>query len=137
MTILESILSFTGMSIASGVSWDVLKMSGKNIISGFKKLFLKNDSFSEEKQCEEFLRLITINKPNSKKNPYNDIKSIYEDIVDKPKENFIDIFKQWITENKEDFSKMNNYNNQYASIKIEYQENKGSGTIINAGIINK
>lgn len=136
MNILEAILHFSGASIASGITWDLLKGSGERIIYSFKKKFIDNKYFSNESECDEFLKKILVKKPNSERNPFKDAQNIYEDIIVRYKEDFTDNFKQWINENKKDFEKIVNNTSQHVSVKIEHQENNGSGTIINAGIIN-
>lgn len=137
MTVLESILTFTRSSIASGITWDVLKCGGEKIISLFKKQFIKNGSFNEESQCDEFFESIANIQTISKKKPYIDVNSIYEEISGETGEKFIEIFKQWITDNIDQFDNLLEKSKmQKVSVKIEHQENSGSGTIINAGIIN-
>lgn len=39
MSILGSILFFAGSSTASGITWDILKTSGKKLINSFRKRF--------------------------------------------------------------------------------------------------
>lgn len=136
MTILESILSFAGASISSGITWDILKGSGQKLIMVFKEKFIENGSFTNKDECEQFLKTIVDSSPNSKKNPYKDAQNIYEDIVNIPMDNFIDLFKIWINENLAGFEQIRNINIQHVSVKIEHQQNHGQGNIINAGIIN-
>lgn len=71
-----------------------------------------------------------------KKRPYNDAGNIYYEITDKSEVDFIDLFEKWINENIGKFDEIIEQSSvQNVSVKIEHQENNGSGTIINAGII--
>ena len=124
MTILEAVLSlagFTGSSIAGGLTWDILKHSGAKIIRSFKSRFASGEKkrFSGEEE-----------------NPYKDVKIIYEDYAQNPDEDFIAEFQQWIEASKISFEQMRDGNVQPVSVRIGHQENTGSGTIVNAGIIN-
>lgn len=141
MTILEAVLSlagFTGSSIAGGLTWDILKHSGAKIIRSFKSRFASGEKkrFSGEEECEEFLKELAEKTPNSRKNPYKDVKIIYEDYAQNPDEDFIAEFQQWIEASKISFEQMRDGNVQLVSVRIGHQENTGSGTIVNAGIIN-
>lgn len=141
MTIMEAILSlagFTGTSIAGGITWDLLKLSGVKIIQSFKNKFGKGDKkyFRKDDDCENFLKDLVEKNPNSKKNPYKDVCNIYEDYTDTPDDSFIGEFKEWIEDNKENFEQMKNITLQTASVRINKQINTGSGKIVNAGIIN-
>lgn len=69
-------------------------------------------------------------------NPYKDVKIIYEDYAQNPDEDFIAEFQQWIEASKISFEQMRDGNVQPVSVRIGHQENTGSGTIVNAGIIN-
>ena len=135
MTILESILSSVGTSLCSQITWNLLECSGQKLISAFKEKFTKNESFVNEDDCEQFLKDIVEKKPNSKKDPYNDVQSIYNDIVDDPKSNFIELFKTWIDENSGEFEQIPNVNVQNVSVRVGQQQNHGQGNIINAGVI--
>lgn len=137
MTILESVLSFAGASIASGLTWDLLKLSGQKLIQGFQKKFIENKCFQNESECDQFFEGISTKAPNSKKNPYRDVRSIYEDIAEDGRDDFIALFEQWLGENTEEFKKIESTGSQHVSVHIGRQENHGAGTIVNAGIINK
>lgn len=137
MTILESVLSFAGASIASGLTWDVLKYSGQKLIQGFKKKFIENKCFQTESECDQFWEDISTKAPNSKKNPYRDVRNIYEDIAEDGRDDFMNLFEQWLGENTEEFKKIESTGSQHVSVQIGRQENYGAGTIVNAGIINK
>lgn len=141
MTIMEAILSlagFTGTSIAGGITWDLLKLSGVKIIQSFKNKFGKGDKkyFRKDDDCESFLKDLLEKNPNSKKNPYKDVRNIYEDYTDTPDDSFIGEFKEWIEDNKDNFEQMKDIILQTASVRINTQINTGSGKIVNAGIIN-
>ena len=133
MTILESILSLTVSSAVSGVIWDVIKNEGSKVIENFKETFIKKQIFANSKQVDTFVEEICTATPNSKKNPYNDVRNIYEDIVDEPNEEFIMEFKEWIEKNKCTLENLLNeapiaQNNSFI---IRKQVNSGSGEIKN------
>lgn len=137
MTILETVLSFVGASLASGITWDLLKYSGEKIITNFKSDFLKEGIFDKDSDCEEFIEEIAKKQSISKKRPFNDIGSVYNEITDKSEEEFVKHFEKWIKQNYKLFEELvQQKSTQNVSVKIEHQENSGNGTIINAGIIN-
>lgn len=136
MTILEQSLVFIGSSIASGITWDVLKTSGSNIIKNFKEKFLKKNVFENEGQCDEFLERISSNPSNSIKKPFNDVQTIFEDITDNETVNFSEEFQLWLKENEEKLKDLVSNPMQMASVHIGSQTNLGSGNIINTGIWN-
>ena len=47
----------------------------------------------QEEECEEFLKELAEKTPNSRKNPYKDVKIIYEDYAQNPDEDFIAEFQ--------------------------------------------
>lgn len=136
MTILQNVMNLLLESAYSGVIWDLTKGCGKNLIKAFSQKFIQNESFKNPDEVTDFWRFISQKEANSRKNPYADVKIIYEDIVDVPKENFIQEFEIWLKENIEELKKMQSENAQSASIYISTQTNSGSGKIVNAGIIN-
>lgn len=137
MTILQAVLGFMGSSITSGITWDIIKTSGEKIINKFVNNFIKSGSFKNEDESKSFLKMIADNNAISKKKPFNDVKSIYEEITEKDSTEFIELFEKWIKDNFNEFEKLQQDGyKQSVSVKIEYQENNGSGKIINAGIIN-
>ena len=137
MTILQSVLKFIGASATSGITWDVLKYSGETLINKFCNKFVKNGCFNNQEQGRKLVKDISEKEAISEKNPYNDVEIIYENIVEDTKDEFIELFKQWIEENIDELVKITKVTSQQVSVKVQNQMNFGSGMIVNAGIINK
>lgn len=136
MTILESTLNFVGASIASGITWDLLKTLGTEILRKFKLRFVSEKYFKDENQCEAFLEYITNKETLSDKKPLRDVQNVYVDITENETIKFDLEFELWLKENKEDFEKLILKSSQTASVNIGSQTNTGSGHIINTGIWN-
>lgn len=134
--ILEAVLNFTGGTIVSGLTWDLMKGQGNNLVQLFKNIFTKKSFFETEEECERFFKEIIIKTPNSKKTPLRDVKNIYEDIVEIDNDDFIVFFEEWIKRNLDDFIKIAKSDDNRVKVNINSQTNSGSGQIINAGIIN-
>ncbi|AMJ41008.1 hypothetical protein [Anaerotignum propionicum] len=136
MTILESTLNFVGASIASGITWDLLKTLGTEILSKFKLKFISEKYFKDENQCDAFLEIITNKDTFNDKKPLRDVQNVYVDITENETIKFVQEYELWLKENKEDFEKLILKFSQTASVNIGNQTNTGSGNIINTGIWN-
>lgn len=137
-TILQEILSFIGTSIAGGITWDVLKKSGADLISLFKSLFTNRGFFKNEKDAEKFLNKIADNEPYNE-NPLEDAYSIYRKCSGKEiTEEFKEDFDLWIKENAENFKNISSKSHTIVNgIYIGKQEAKDSAHIINIGQLNR
>lgn len=133
MNILEQMLEHAGLSIASGFTWDLIKVSGAHILKGFKDRFIKNKVFENEAQCEEFMKEVLNASSNTTSTSLKGVDSIYKELTGEAE--FYDEFEKWVRENKEEFKKLMRPN-QIGSFQIQNQSNTGSGSIINAGIWN-
>ncbi len=136
MNILEQVLTFIGSTVVSGVTWDVLKTSGTNIIRNFKQKFLSKAIFTSEEQAEKFLEKISSTPSNSIEESKENIKEVYQETTGNDKVNFFEEFFEWVKDNKEEFAKLSSNSIQISSINIRSQSNRGSGNIINTGIWN-
>lgn len=137
MNILTAILNFVGASVASGITWDVLKESGKGFIEKFNRKAKKHGWFKDDIECEEFLKKITCESARNVKHPEFDLKSIYSLVADREDvDEFAKEFISWLKENKDELKKVNILGTQRGSIRIMHQEAHDSSTINNAGIIN-
>ena len=141
-TILQEVLSFTGISIAGGATWDAIKLVGQKLISSFKNKF--TDLFKGDDKCETFIKKISTTESLSTKNPLNDVRTIYEDITDNnfDNDNFQNLFLEWIKDNKLEFDMITkNGINQSGQIIISGSQDFNTGTInnvvnqINNGIV--
>ena len=136
MNVLEQVLTFIGSSVVSGVTWDVLKTAGTNIIRNFKQKFLRKDIFTSEEQAEKFLEKISSMPSNNIEESKENIKKVYQETTGNDKVNFFEEFFEWIKVNKEEFAKLSSNSIQISSINVKSQTNTGSGNIINTGIWN-
>lgn len=137
MSILSAILVFVGSSTASGITWDILKTSGKKLIDSFRKRFVEKNYFNNENESEEYLRRLATEENICKSNPYASAGLVYEDLCHDNSDKFIPELEQWIRENKDQFENITSINKQSGVIKIKKQVNMGSGKIINAGVYNE
>ncbi len=136
MTILEATLNFVGASVASGITWDLLKILGTEILSSFKLKFISEKYFKDENQCNIFFENITNKETFSEKKPLRDVQNVYVDITENETIKFDQEFELWLREYKECFEKLILKSSQNASVNIGSQTNTGSGNIINTGIWN-
>lgn len=137
MSILGSILFFAGSSTASGITWDILKTSGKKLINSFRKRFAEKNFFNNENESEECMRRLATEECISKNNPYASAGLVYQDLSLNNSDKFIPELERWIMENKNEFENIMSINKQSGMIKINKQVNMGSGKIINAGVYNE
>lgn len=137
MSILSAILVFVGSSTASGITWDILKTSGKKLIDSFRKRFVEKKYFNTENEAEEYLERLATQENLCKSAPYASARLVYEDLCHDNSDKFIPELEQWIRENRDQFKNITSINKQSGVIKIEKQINWGSGKIINAGVYNE
>lgn len=111
-TILCEVVSFVWNSATSGITWDIMKGIGGKIITSFKRTFLEKKSFKDEKQAEEFLKMICEKECLNKKNPLQDVWTVYENYVEKDAtEQFKNEFQNWLKENINEFQKLSEKSN--------------------------
>lgn len=136
MTILNNLLTFAGSSVAGGVTWDALKGAGQYLIDAFVKKYMSK-YFENKEQCNEFFKMLSTQNALSKKSPYNDVESVYEEIVGGTvHEDFCSDLKLWIEENREKLETLVDIKQQKGTVNIAEQNNSGNGTVVNAGIYN-
>lgn len=126
-TILNESLNFIGISIAGGITWDLIKTSPKLIKSFFNKF--EEDFSNKEEVSERFLESISTKQPLSEIDPFDDIEAIYKNCTrKKANSEFVDKFKEWLKENKDELIKLNK-NNNIQNIRIETQKNVNGDNI--------
>lgn len=125
-SILKELVAFMGGSIASGITWDVLKGTGKRIIQSFVARFHSKGFFETKKMSEEFLEKLAKNECYDTEHPMNDVKHIYKKLTGKKADaNFEDILKGWIEDNLSSFSELSINNGNYG-ININHADIKDS-----------
>jgi len=131
-TIFMSIFTYVAGSTLSGITWDVIKGSGEKVIDSFKTKFKDKSYFKCDDEYEKFLKIIFEKQSNSKKRPFNDLKTEFEEFTDIDYSNEVEkIFSEWILEN-ESFLRKSKENsiNQSGVININGQQNASSGGTI-------
>lgn len=136
MNVLEQVLTFIGSSVVSGVTWDVLRMSGTSIIRSFKQKFLSKDFFTNEEQAEKYLETISSISSDSIEESEEKMEKVYQEMTGNDKVKIFGEFVEWVKDNQEEFAKLSSNSIQISSINIKSQSNRGSGNIINTGIWN-
>lgn len=126
-TILNESLNFIGISIAGGITWDLIKTSPKLIKSFFNKF--EEDFSNKEEVSERFLESISTKQPLSEIDPFDDIEAIYKNCTrKKANSDFVEELKKWLKENKDELIKLNK-NNNIQNIRIETQKNVNGDNI--------
>lgn len=133
--VLQNVSPTIESAIVGGITWDILKKSGKTIIQSFKDRYLSNKYFMSEEKCEEFLELI-LERNGRYKDPLDDIEELYNEVSGADNAEFRNDFKNWIEENIEEFAKLQNSQTNNATFNIGTQINNGSGNINNANVMN-
>lgn len=120
-TILNESLNFIGISIAGGITWDLIKTSPKLIKSFYNKF--EEDFSNKEEVSKRFLESISTKQPLSEIDPFDDIEAIYKNCTrKKANSEFVDKLKGWLNENKNELENLNK-NNNVQNIKIKNQKN--------------
>jgi hypothetical protein len=132
-SILEAAIAFTGTSIVGGITWDVIKGNGLNLLKSFEQKFLNSSFFVDKKQCEDFFKTIATNESNSEKRPFNDIRTVFEESTDKDySDDFQKMFIDWISENQDVIRDLNRNNyNHTATININAKQIATHNGVIN------
>ncbi|WP_147564662.1 hypothetical protein [Clostridium tyrobutyricum] len=130
-TILTNVAQFIGTSIASQLTWELVKSGALKIsfIKKFRKFFNNDDRLTEE-----YIKEISTKKSLSEKRPFNDIRSIYENLTntDMP-EQFNNCISEWIKQNEHNF---NIYAKSQSTFNIRNQISCDSSTINNINTQN-
>jgi hypothetical protein len=130
-TILTNVAQFIGTSVASQLTWELVK-SGALRISFIKKFrkFFDND----DKLTEKYIKEISTKKSLSEKRPFNDIRSIYENLTDTDMpEQFSSCISEWIKQNEHNFNMHTKTQNTF---NIKNQISYDSSTINNINTQN-
>ncbi|MFW2503604.1 hypothetical protein [Clostridium diolis] len=130
-SILVTAATFIGTSIAGGITWDVIKggILKTSFVDKLKKFF-NNDPILTEK----YIEVISTTPSLSKKRPFNDLKSIYEELTDNDTPiGFEETLKEWIKENEKIF---NTVSASTGTFNIKNQVSMDSSTINNIGTQN-
>ncbi|EGT5043876.1 hypothetical protein DAF96_12025 [Clostridioides difficile] len=126
-TILNESLNFIGISIAGGITWDLIKTSPKLIKSFYNKF--EEDFSNKEEVSERFLESISTKQPLSEINPFDDMEAIYKNCTrKKANSEFVNKLKEWLDENKNELENLNK-NNNVQNVKIETQNNVNGNNI--------
>lgn len=136
MNVLEQVLTFIGSSVVSGVTWDVLRMSGTSIIRSFKQKFLSKGFFTSEEQAEKYLETVSSISSDNIEESEEKMEKVYQETTGNDKVKIFGEFVEWVKDNQEEFAKLFSNSIQISSINIKSQSNTGSGNIINTGIWN-
>ena len=136
MNVLEQVLTFVGLSVVSGITWDGLKTSGAIIIKSFKQKFLSKDFFTSEELAEKYLETISSMPSNSIEESEEQMEKIYQETTENDKVKIFGEFVEWVKDNQEEFAKLSSNSIRISSVNIKSQSNTGSGNIINTGIWN-
>lgn len=130
-SILVTAATFIGTSIVGGITWDIIK--GGMLKTSFVdklKIFFNNDPILTEK----YMEVISTTPSLSKKRPFNDLKSIYEELTDTDTPiGFEESLKEWIKENEKIF---NTVSASTGTFNIKNQVSMDSSTINNIGTQN-
>jgi hypothetical protein len=101
-TILFAVLASIGSSVASGMTWDMIKATGQAVINYFAETFTKNKHFTDEQQAKDFLEDIATSAYNGTENPYEEAWRIYNKITGKLADKaFQHEFEEWIISEKD------------------------------------
>lgn len=132
-SILEAAIAFTGTSIVGGITWDVIKGSGLNLLKSFEQKFLNSNFFVDKYQCEEFIKTIATKESNSEKRPFNDIRTAFEESTDKNySDDFQKMFIDWVRENQDVIKNLNrNKHSHTATININAKQIATHNGVIN------
>lgn len=133
-TILVEALKFIGVSISGGLAWDVIKMAGGNILSGFKKHFTIAKYFKDENQAEEFMKYISSKESLNKRRPLEDAWSIYDNCTGmEASDLFKEEFVEWLKEYGKTLKNIKEDAQMNGSVTIHKQINKDNSQVINIG----
>ncbi len=95
MNIIEQVLTIISSSTVSGITWDILKISGDSIIRSFKQKFLKSNIFKSEKQTEEYLERVLNMSSSSIEETEEITNKIFQKITGNNKEKIFLEFLEW------------------------------------------
>lgn len=133
-TILIEALSFIGVSVAGGVTWDLIKGAGSRLLADFKSRFVKSKYFKDEKQAEEFLKEISSRESFNKRQPLEDIWVVYDNYTGIEAS---DLFKteliNWFEQNQETIKHLGENPAPPHGLFIRKQINKGHAQVTNIG----
>lgn len=136
MTIMNSVINFLGGSIASGVTWDILKSNGQKLINSFS-IKLKNYFYDDDRLTKEYLEKMCKEIARSNKKPLNDARTIYEECTDNDFKNFESSLSSWIQENIKEFQELSkNEINQSGTININAPQTTNGNSVIN-NVVNQ
>lgn len=77
-TIIIATLKFLGQSVASGLTWDIMKKTGNKFVALFKNHFVEKKYFKSEKQAEQFLQDVFTKESYNRRHPVEDMWLIYD-----------------------------------------------------------
>lgn len=133
-TILMEVLKFIGGSVAGGITWDIMKETGSKILTDFKSRFVKAGCFQDENQAECFFKDISSREPLSKREPLNDVWTVYDNCTGREASDlFKTEFMDWIETNKETIKHLEDHTINGKSFSIQKQINKGHAQVTNIG----
>lgn len=133
-TILIQALKFVGASAASGITWDAIKGAGSRILDGFKKHFANRKYFKDERQAEEFFKDISSKESLNKRQPLEDIWSVYDNCTgSEAADGFKAEFTDWLKRHGDDLRHLGDSFGCGNGIFIQKQVNKENAQVTNIG----
>ena len=133
-TILMEVLKFIGVSVAGGLTWDVLKENGSRILASFKQRFINAEHFRDESQAEQFLKDISSKESLNKRHPLKDVWTVYDNCTGREANVlFQREFEDWINNHRGDLERLGQESVSQNGISIQKQVNKGHAKVTNIG----
>lgn len=127
LTILQAMLGFLGPSIASDITWNLIKELGKKLIKTFNTNFKRSGAFNSNIQAERFLKTIATESTGQYIEPGEGIKQAYVKATgQEPSDEFLRELQRWFHAEGDSFTRLHN-NNSTETMSVELSDITASG----------